>query len=130
MVSAGPLLRKNASALILFKISNSKDYKTVSEEFGHLVGGTDVFDEVYQAALGPKSPPYSFLVIKPHEQDVNEMFLARWDQKITIESDDEEDEEFEEETVAEPPPPRSRRSAQRGSKAPPPPVDSKVEVFK
>ena len=115
MVSAGPLLRKNASALILFKISNSKDYKTVSEEFGHLVGGTDVFDEVYQAALGPKSPPYSFLVIKPHEQDVNEMFLARWDQKITVESDSEED-DVEEEVA---PPPQRK-----------PPVDSKLKSFK
>ena len=120
-ISAGPLLRKNASCWILFKVSNSKDYKTISEEFGHLVGGTDMFDEVYRAALGPKSPEYSFLVIKPREQDVNEMFLARWDQKITVESDSEEDEEFEEPVAEEPPP---RKAARK------PPVESKVEVFK
>ena len=91
LTAAGTLLRKNASCLIIFRQSNRKDYDLLADEYSQLIGGRQAFDEVYEAAVGKHSPPYSFLVIKPHEQDANEMFLSRWEQKITIESDDEEE---------------------------------------
>jgi hypothetical protein len=91
LTAAGTLLRKNASCLIIFRQSNRKDNDLLADEFSQLIGGRQAFDEVYEAAVGKHSPAYSFLVIKPHEQDVNEQFLARWDKKIVIESDDEEE---------------------------------------
>ena len=84
--AVGPLLRKNASCLVIFKISNHKEYEMLREEYAHLVGKEE-FDQIYQMAVGKGSPPYSFLTILPHEQDENKMFLARFDQRLVVESD-------------------------------------------
>ena len=86
--AAGPLLRKNASCLVIFRISNHKEYDMLREEYAHLIGKEE-FDEVYQTAVGKGAPAYSFLTILPHEQDDDKMFLARFDQRITV--DDEDD---------------------------------------
>ena len=86
--AAGPLLRKNASCLVIFRISNHKEYDMLREEYAHLVGKEE-FDEIYQTAVGKGAPAYSFLTILPHEQDDDRMFLARFDQRITIESDED-----------------------------------------
>ena len=51
------------------------------------VHGKDNFEELYLAAVGPGTQRFSFLTILPHEQDVNKMFLARWDERLTIEDD-------------------------------------------
>ena len=61
----------------------------LKEEYSHLIG-KDEFDEIYQMAVGKGAPPYSFLTILPHEQDESKMFLARFDQRLAVESDDEE----------------------------------------
>ena len=87
--AAGTLLRKNASMLVIFKISNHKEYDMLREEYAHLVG-KDEFDEIYQIAVGKGAPPYSFLTILPHSQNESEMFMARFDQRLAVESDDEE----------------------------------------
>ena len=58
------------------------------EEYAHL---TKSFDEIYKMAVGKGAPAYSFLTILPHEQDDDRMFLARFDQRITVESDTEND---------------------------------------
>ena len=84
--SVSPLLRKNASCLLVFKISNHKEYDMLREEYAHLVG-KEHFDEIYQRAVGKGSPPYSFLTILPHEQDENRMFLARFDTRLIVEDD-------------------------------------------
>ncbi len=86
--AAGPLLRKNASCLVIFRISNHKEYDMLREEYAHLVGKEE-FDEIYQIAVGKGAPAYSFLTILPHEQDDDRMFLARFDQRITVESDED-----------------------------------------
>ena len=62
------------------------------EEYAHLVGKEE-FDEIYQIAVGKGTPAYSFLTILPHEQDDDRMFLARFDQRITVDSDTENDNE-------------------------------------
>ena len=87
--AAGPLLRKNASCLLIFRISNAKEMEMLETEYAHLVGGREVFREIYQTAVGKGTPAYSFLTILPHEQDDDRMFLARFDQRITVESDED-----------------------------------------
>ena len=84
--AVGTLLRKNDSCLVIFKISNHKEYDMLREEYAHLVGKEE-FDQIYQMAVGKGAPPYSFLMILPHEPDENKMFLARFDQRLVVESD-------------------------------------------
>ncbi len=84
--SVSPLIRKNANCLVIFKISNHKEYDMLREECSHLVGKEE-FDAIYQLAVGKGAPPYSFLTILPHEQDETRMFLARFDRRLVVESD-------------------------------------------
>ena len=87
--AVSPLIRKNASMLLIFKISNHKEYDMLREEYSHLVGQHE-FDEIYRIAVGKGAPAYSFLTILPHEQDERRMFLARMDQRLFVEDSDEE----------------------------------------
>ena len=84
--AVSPLIRKNANCLVIFKISNHKEYDMLREEYAHLVG-KDEFDQIYQLAVGKGAPAYSFLTILPHEQDEKRMFLARFDQRLLVDSD-------------------------------------------
>jgi hypothetical protein len=86
--AAGTLLRKSASCLLVFIISNRKEFEAIANEYAHLVGGMEAFTEIYNAAVGKGAPPYSFLTIMPHESDPDKMFLARFDERLTIEDDD------------------------------------------
>ncbi len=87
--AVSPLIRKNASMLLIFKISNHKEYDMLREEYAHLVGKEE-FDDIYRIAVGKGAPAYSFLTILPHEQDERKMFLARMDQRLFVEDSDEE----------------------------------------
>ena len=60
----------------------------LANEYAHLVGGMEAFTEIYNAACGKGAPAYSFLTIMPHESDPDKMFLARFDERLTIEDDD------------------------------------------
>jgi len=88
--AVSPLIRKNASMLLIFKISNHKEYDTLREEYSHLVGKEE-FDEIYKMAVGKGAPPFSFLTILLHQQDESKMFLARLDQRLSVDSESEED---------------------------------------
>jgi hypothetical protein len=90
--AVSPLIRKNASMLLIFKISNHKEYDVLREEYSHLVGKEE-FDDIYRIAVGKGAPAYSFLTILPHEQDERKMFLARMDQRLFVESDEEVEQE-------------------------------------
>ena len=83
--AAGPLLRKNASMLLVFKISNSKELEQLEREYAALIG-LDEFREIYQLACGKGAPPYSFLTILPGESE-DKMFLARFDQRLVVDSE-------------------------------------------
>ena len=63
--AVSPLIRKNASMLLIFKKGNHKEYEMLKEEYARLVG-KDKFDSIYQMAVGKGAPPYSFLSILPH----------------------------------------------------------------
>ena len=64
--AVSPLLHKNASMLLIFRISNAKEYEMLREEYAHLIGKEE-FDEVYKMAVGKGAPSYSFLTILHHE---------------------------------------------------------------
>ena len=66
--------------LVIFKISNHKEYEMLKEEYSHLV--PEVFDEICQMAVGKGSPAYSFLTTLPHSKDESKMFLARFDERL------------------------------------------------
>ena len=85
LTAAGPLLRKNASMLLVFKISNSKELEQLEREYAALIG-LDEFREIYKLAVGKGAPKYSFLAIIPGESE-DKMFLARFDQRLVVESD-------------------------------------------
>ena len=87
--AVSPLIRKNASMILCFKISNFKEYEMLKFEYSHLVGKEE-FDDIYRIAVGKGAPAYSFLTILPHEQDERRMFLARMDQRLFVEDSDEE----------------------------------------
>ena len=84
--AAGPLLRKNASMLLVFKISNSKELEQLEREYAALIG-LEEFREIYRVAVGKSAPPYSFLTILPGE-DESKMFLARFDRRLVVDDND------------------------------------------
>ena len=86
--AVSPLIRKNASMLLIFKISNHKEYDMLREEYAHLVG-KDEFDDIYRLAVGKGAPQYSFLTILPHEQRESHMFMSRFDQRLAVDSDED-----------------------------------------
>ena len=90
LVSAGTMLRRNASALIIFKLTSGSAYEKLRDEYSHLVG-KEAFDEIYDTAVGKRAKPYSFLVIFPHEQDRSKTFLQRWDTRLVLEDSDDDD---------------------------------------
>ena len=77
--------------LLLFRISNAKEYEMLAMEYSHLVGKEE-FDQIYKIAVGKGAPAYSFLTILPHEQDERKMFLARFDQRLFVEDSEDEEE--------------------------------------
>ena len=79
--SLGPLARRQASTLVVFKITNSREYQSLREQFGQLIG-LEAFDAAYELAAGPNSPAYSFLTIYPNSHDPKRMLMARFDQRL------------------------------------------------
>ena len=81
--SLGPLARRQASVIIVFKVANHREYLGLREQFGQLLG-LDAFDAAYELAAGKESPPYSFLTIYPNANDPNRMLMARFDQWLEV----------------------------------------------
>ena len=76
--AAGPLLRKNASMLLVFNISNSKELEQLEREYAALIG-LDEFREIYKLAVGKGAPKYSFLTILAASNDPRRMFMLRFE---------------------------------------------------
>ena len=62
--------------------------------------GKEEFDKIYKIAVGKGAPPYSFLTILPHEQDEKKMFLARFDQRLFVDSEDEAEDPYQSSSAA------------------------------
>jgi len=83
--SLGSLARRQASTLIIFKVTNTREYQSLREQFGELIG-LESFDAAYELAAGKDSPAYSFMTIFPNSHDPKRTLMARFDQCLEPET--------------------------------------------
>ena len=74
--------------LLVFKISNSKELEQLEREHAALIG-LEEFRDIYNLAVGRSAPKCSFLTILPNAASEDTMFLARFDQRLVVESDED-----------------------------------------
>ena len=60
--AVAPMIRSNATDIIIFKQNNSKEYDKIKEEWSPLFGDEKNFDKIYNYAIN--HAPYSFLFLK------------------------------------------------------------------
>ena len=105
-VDGGQLRNGSYQAHVAYVLNDQKvtDYlgqSNVQALFDHDINGGSLdieitnldkeeFDQIYQIAVGKGAPAYSFLTILPHEQNESKLFLARFDQRLSVESDSED----------------------------------------
>ena len=65
MKSVAPIVRSNATDIIVFKVNSSNEYEKIKEEWSPLFGNDKTFDKIYDYAIG--YAPYSFLYLKLSE---------------------------------------------------------------
>ena len=75
--SLGSLARRQASAIIVFSIANSREYDSLREQYGKLVGLSE-FDRIYDIAIR-EAPPYSFLTIHASSNNPRRTFMLRFE---------------------------------------------------
>lgn len=73
-----PIIRTNATALIIFKLRNVKELEALTEENSAVVS-RDRFREIYEEAT---SQPYGFLYINSVARSVEEMFYLNFEHPI------------------------------------------------
>ena len=73
-----PIIGVNATALIVFRLRNTKEYEAICEENSAVVS-RDQVKEIYHAAT---SEPYSFLYVNALAKSADEMFYLRLDHPI------------------------------------------------
>ena len=76
-----PIIRVNATELFVFRLENYQDLSMFLEEISALIDKKSLM-EMYNLAT---NEPYSFLYVKLNEKKRNDMFLIRFDKKLTIE---------------------------------------------
>ena len=74
-------VRVNATAYIVFRLRNQHEYEQIAEEMSALVGKQQ-FREIYELAT---REPYSFMVIKTNAKELEDTFMVRFEQKISLE---------------------------------------------
>ena len=76
--SLGSLARRQICTLIVFGIGNSREYQSLSEQYGQLAGrDKSIFDAIYDLAAGPHSKPVPFLTIDVNSRDPAKTFMLR-----------------------------------------------------
>jgi hypothetical protein len=73
-----PIIRVNATALIIFRLRNVKELDALTEENSALIPQKR-FREIYDEATGP---PFGFLFINSVAKSVDEMFWCNFDHPI------------------------------------------------
>lgn len=76
-----PIIRLNASSLYVFRLKNQRELESFLEETSALVD-KDTLRQIYDTAIN--SQPYSFLYVNLSAQNVNDMFMVRFEQKILV----------------------------------------------
>ncbi len=74
-----PIIRANATALIVFRLRNVKEYEAIAEENSALVS-KQRFHEIYEEAT---SEPYSFLFIDAMAKTLDKTFWVRFEYPMT-----------------------------------------------
>ena len=78
--SLSPIIRVNATSLVIFRIRNAKELEALSEENSAVVG-KDQFKAIYDAST---AEPYSLLYIDTTAKTVDKMFYLRFEQPIVL----------------------------------------------
>ncbi len=85
--SMGPLARRQATAVIVFAVSNQREYQSIREQYGNIAGSEHAFDQIYDVAAGKLADPYSFLTILAASNDPRHMFMLRFEAWLVPEDD-------------------------------------------
>jgi hypothetical protein len=78
--SVSPMIRKNLTFLIVFKLRNQSDLDAILEEFSN-VADKKQLQKIYELATEEK---YSFLYIDFMKHNVNDIFKIKFEKKIII----------------------------------------------
>ena len=78
-----PIIRVNATSLIVYRLRNNKELESFLEEVSGLTGKKELL-EIYRLATKEE---YSFLYVNLSARTVNDMFHVNFTQKIEIEDD-------------------------------------------
>ena len=76
-----PIIRVNATELYVFRLRNYRDLETFIEEVSALIDKKSLM-EIYNLAT---AEPYSFLYVKLTAKKKDDIFMVKFDKKITIE---------------------------------------------
>ena len=88
LFAISPVVRVNATGLLLWRCTSLKEYLSAAEEFSGAVD-KEVFKAIYDAAVRDE---YSFLFLKPTARSVRDMFWLRFEKRFVIEDADSDDE--------------------------------------
>ncbi len=75
-----PIIRVNATFLVVYRLRNTKDLETFLEELSAMLPRKEII-EIYQLAT---KEPYSFLYINLVAKTLNDMFYITFQNKITF----------------------------------------------
>ena len=78
-----PIIRVNATDLIVFRLRNYQDTAMFIDELGGLVD-TKILLEIYKTAT---EQPYSFLYVRLNAKKLEDTFMINFNQKIKITSE-------------------------------------------
>ena len=87
-----PIVRKNVTDLIIFKLRNYADLEGIVEELAALTD-KKIIHNIYKQAT---AEPYAFLYGNLTAKDINKMFWINFDKQITVDEGYEEEENINE----------------------------------
>ena len=87
-----PIVRKNVTDLIIFKLRNYADLEGIVEELAALTD-KKIIHNIYKQAT---AEPYAFLYVNLTARDINKMFWINFDKQITVDEGYEEEENINE----------------------------------
>ena len=87
-----PIVRKNVTDLIIFKLRNYADLEGIVEELAALTD-KKIIHNIYKQAT---AEPYAFLYVNLTAKDINKMFWINFDKQITVDEGYEEEENINE----------------------------------
>jgi len=88
LYAIAPIVRVNATGLLLWRCTSLKEYVSAAEEFSGAVD-KDTFKAIYDMAVRDE---FSFLFLKPTARSVKDMFWLRFEKRFVIEDADSDDE--------------------------------------